>query len=288
MGINSTNRLSFGQIAVRWAQEPETYPCEARLTRPLANVTDGLAETVALEELIASTWRGEFERSGESALTLPWAEGSKRLHDRWADLMVIGHRPPKQILNPESGKMEEVKAPILAPTISPPHIKITRDDLREALRQSNWCSPDIAMAEFKILANLPIDFYSSLFRETCLECISITKDAFRQWCEWRDLDRPAFWFGPSDQSRNRVSEKPHRSPRSHDPLENEALKNRIEKVLAIARRKWRNPQKRPPIKAMARELVRENGKEFGYKFSAVHQILAGTYPASKRLGIGQL
>ena len=53
------------------------------------------------------------------------------------------------------------------------------------------------MAEFEVLANLPIDFYSSLFRETCLECISITKDAFRQWCEWRDLDRPAFWFGPS-------------------------------------------------------------------------------------------
>ncbi len=71
------------------------------------------------------------------------------------------------------------------------------------------------------------------------------------------------------------------------------MKSRIKKVVAKARR--RSPGKQPAIKAMARELVREDrnlaeghGNKLGFKFITVRQILDGTYPASKRLGIDRL
>jgi hypothetical protein len=66
------------------------------------------------------------------------------------------------------------------------------------------------------------------------------------------------------------------------------LKNRIEMVLALARRKWPDPKSRPGVKPMARELVRLHRNELGYKFDAVRRILDGTYSVSRRFGISGL
>ncbi len=87
---------------------------------------------------------------------------------------------------------------------------------------------------------------------------------------------------PSDKG-----EEPRRN-RKRDVEVDAKLRNRIERVLAKARRKWPKLEKRPGHKTMAKELAEKYGEELGYKFSAIHQILAGTYPALKRLGIGRL
>lgn len=76
--------------------------------------------------------------------------------------------------------------------------------------------------------------------------------------------------------------------RIRDPQEDAMLKNRIEMVLALARRKWPDPKSRPGVKPMARELVRLHRNELGYKFDAVRRILDGTYSVSRRFGISGL
>jgi hypothetical protein len=63
------------------------------------------------------------------------------------------------------------------------------------------------------------------------------------------------------------------------------LKNLIKNVLTLANKKWPDPEKRPGIAPMAKELVREHGKSLEFKLETIRKILAGTYPASKHLGI---
>ncbi len=82
--------------------------------------------------------------------------------------------------------------------------------------------------------------------------------------------------------------EPARRHRRRDKQAEAILRIKIEKVLVKARRKWPDPKRRLGNKTMAKELVRENGKELGYAASTVRQILDGTYPASKRLGFDRL
>ena len=82
---------------------------------------------------------------------------------------------------------------------------------------------------------------------------------------------------PSDKQ-----EKPQRN-RKRDAKTDAILKTRIETVKAAARTKW--PKKQPGFRTMAKHLESTHGKKLGFKFEAIRQILKGTYPASKNLGI---
>jgi hypothetical protein len=77
------------------------------------------------------------------------------------------------------------------------------------------------------------------------------------------------------------------SNRKHDAIDDAALRNRIDNVLVLARKKW-DSKSHPGYKPMARELVRVHGRSLGFKFDTVRKILDGTYSASKRLGISGL
>lgn len=77
-------------------------------------------------------------------------------------------------------------------------------------------------------------------------------------------------------------------PRKHDPIQDGLLRNKIENVLACARKLAPDPKKRLPIRAMAAELERKLPKDVGYSRSTIRKILQGTYSASKRLGIAGL
>lgn len=80
-------------------------------------------------------------------------------------------------------------------------------------------------------------------------------------------------------------EKKPQARRSRDVEADANLTNRIEMVLAKARRRWPDPKKRPEIDVMAKELERLYGKELGYKFQTIRKILRGTYRSLVRLGI---
>jgi hypothetical protein len=73
--------------------------------------------------------------------------------------------------------------------------------------------------------------------------------------------------------------------RKHDAADEALVKNRINKVLALARKRWPDSRKRPDYATMARELVREHRTSLELRFEAVRKILAGSYSASKRRGI---
>ncbi len=77
-------------------------------------------------------------------------------------------------------------------------------------------------------------------------------------------------------------------PRKQDIGKDALKKIKIKTVVAKAKTKWPDRKKRPGINAMARELVRTHHKELGFDYETVKKILAGTYPASKRLGVPRL
>ncbi len=99
------------------------------------------------------------------------------------------------------------------------------------------------------------------------------------------------WTEEHARSRNRRANDDaptadqKKTKRKRDVEADALLKNRIETVLAMARKEWPNRKKFPGIKPAARELVRKHRDKLNYKFDTVCQILDGTYPASQRLGI---
>jgi hypothetical protein len=63
------------------------------------------------------------------------------------------------------------------------------------------------------------------------------------------------------------------------------LRNKIEMVLAVARRRFGEQEPTPPDTAMAAELTKPEHK-LEYDQGTIRQILNGTYSPAKRLGIG--
>ena len=113
--------------------------------------------------------------------------------------------------------------------------------------------------------------------------VVLRREEWEQWINGAMSGKPAENFTPKPASKE---EKP-RSRGKTDVRAKAELKIRIKSVHAIALRKWPNPKKRPRYKAMAKDLADNYGEKLDYKFSAIHQILIGTYPAAKRLGIGR-
>ncbi len=106
-----------------------------------------------------------------------------------------------------------------------------------------------------------------------------------------ELDQEALRLAGGDgtgQASDPAPTGPCKPQRRHDPLEDAALKVRIEAVLAKARTEWPKKNKRPGIKPMAKHLATKHGKKLGFGYEAIRKILRGTYPASKRLGISGL
>ena len=100
-------------------------------------------------------------------------------------------------------------------------------------------------------------------------------------------EEPAATKGPQQPCGKKPAEQKPRSRRKRDKEAEAKLRNKIESVHATALRIWKDPKKRPPYKTMAKHLAEDHGKKLGYKFNAIHQILIGTYRASKDLGIGR-
>jgi hypothetical protein len=149
--------------------------------------------------LTAAIWRGEFEAAGEDSLTFPVSAGIRKVHDDWMELTVIGHhRPESMQVEPSTGRMMLCRSQILAPTGAPPQSAMTRENLREGLRQSDWCSAAVASADNEHLANMSIEFYSPEFREYCLERISLSKATCRKWCP---ASAPVRQIGAIEQRR---------------------------------------------------------------------------------------
>lgn len=127
--------------------------------------------------------------------------------------------------------------------------------------------------------------------------IFLSVEGLRRWCdepgfgEWaklRGLSRPRFIEPQDDGSAPASDPGPSatcKPQRHHDPLEDAALKNRIEMVLATARTEWPDESKRPGIRPMAKHLANAHRKKLGFNFETIRHILRGTYTASKRLDI---
>ena len=90
---------------------------------------------------------------------------------------------------------------------------------------------------------------------------------------------------PAQATPTAPSDKKPQRNRKRDVEADAKLRSRIEMVLAVARRKWLDPNKRPEIDVMAKDLERLHRKELGYKFETIRKILKGTYSVSVRLGI---
>ena len=88
-------------------------------------------------------------------------------------------------------------------TTSPELIEFFRADMREGLKQSMWCPGHVKKATNDALAELPLEFYPTDFRETCLEAISIAKSDFRDWCKRRGFSVPAFSRDSGAKNRGR-------------------------------------------------------------------------------------
>ena len=89
-------------------------------------------------------------------------------------------------------------------------------------------------------------------------------------------------------------ESPQRN-RKTDVVADRMREIRIKKVLAITRRRWPDPKRRPEIDLMARELERldrepklPHSEQHGYKFETIRKILRGTYKTSVRFDIAGL
>ena len=83
---------------------------------------------------------------------------------------------------------------------------------------------------------------------------------------------------PKDKSR-----PPSRKRRKRSTKEDALLKNRIERVIAAARRKWPDPKKRPDTRVMAKDLAADTN--LGYGEETIRKILEGRYRPAKELGI---
>lgn len=128
--------------------------------------------------------------------------------------------------------------------------------------------------------------------------VFLSVEGFRRWCDepefaeraqLRGLSRPKFIDRASGDGTGQASDPAptdtYKPERRHDPLEDAALKVRIETVKATARTEWPKKNKRPGFKPMAKHLATKHGKKLDFGYEAIRKILDGTYPASKRLGI---
>ncbi len=148
-----------------------------------------------------------------------------------------------------------------------------------------WNRANVRWQENKFA--IPSD--NSLYRIHVFSDVVVHRKNLEKWINGAIPDSQREPQEPAENRTPKPSDKEEK-PRSRRKRDKEAevkLRNKIEGVHATALRLWKYPKTRPAYKAMAGHLAKNHGKKLGYKFSAIHQILIGTYSASKDLGIGR-
>ncbi len=148
-----------------------------------------------------------------------------------------------------------------------------------------WNRANVRWQENKFA--IPSD--NSFYRIHVFSDVVVHRKNLEKWINGAIPDSQREPQEPAENLTPKPSDKEEK-PRSRSKRDKEAevkLRNKIEGVHATARRIWKDPKKRPADKAMAKHLAENYGKKRGYKFSAIHQILIGTYRASRDLGIGR-
>lgn len=206
------------------------------------------AREAHLSELLTAFWLGEFEdeNGGNAQLSIKITSNYRGKSD------------------PATRRLVLRGLPISAPWMP------------EEIRRSSQEPPP-----YHALAAMRARQYDPAYLFNLLERISIPDDTYRPWLRSRQIalqtqNQPN---QPSEQ------ETKHQIARKHDREEDAQRKIKIKKVLALARRDYPDPKRRPGIRPMATELVRKHRDTLGFKDSAVRKILAGSYPLSKRLEI---
>lgn len=125
------------------------------------------------------------------------------------------------------------------------------------------------------------------------ESAIISRDNFASWYSSRQPSLDSWWppltdinamhspISETERSDSALGRKP-RKQRKHDTEADAMLRNKIEKVLAAARSIA--PKNHLDLRPLSAEVYR-SGKSPGFREETVRKILAGTYPAQKRLGI---
>lgn len=221
------DRLTLHQIADRWAKET-------------ANESDNLTSDEILQEFVRSIFRGEFEDDSLAIARYPKG-GAQRADGRFVD---SSHEPTSEIRWLVLGR-ECI-------------LKMTRTRAGTGANFKNWTWD-------RLSTDLRLEDFEAQFREEYLEKLSITREAFGNWCDRRGHDHPAFWF----------PQEPELAPDGHRPLATAFLVYTEELARAksvpewkpdrIASRTGRSPQYSPDDSSQAkrwRTIMREAERNY--------------------------
>lgn len=142
----------------------------------------------------------------------------------------------------------------------------------EFLKDGAWADPFTDTITTDWMA--PQHFAGSLQR---YRYVRLDRDAFFRAIDASDEQIAA----PLDQSQKAERNKNRTRTRSKE--DDAILRNRIESILAAARRL--DPKHRTPIRALAIELANDPANSQYYRTGTIRQILSGTYRPMKRLKI---
>jgi hypothetical protein len=133
-------------------------------------------------------------------------------------------------------------------------------------------------AELDAFAARPLASWPPILVDAYFRRFQLARADFIAWTRTAGYAGPKFWKAVESPQQQRGL-----VPRARQKENEVLLRAKIEKVIAAARRLWPKPDKRPEVRAMAKELARTKGIE--YSAAAIRKILEGKYPAQQRLGI---
>ena len=186
------------------------------------------------------------------------------------------------------------------------------DDATGRVVSRNYADDPFA-AGHRGLIGISLDKYADSFIESYIKKLTPSPNAVVRWCSNHNWPVPS-GLSCSETDVGAAGKEDHKKPRTLPAnnanvpdanqeksnrkrnVETDAiLKNRIEMVLAAARRRWPDPKKRLAIDVMAKDLERlereqklPQKKRHGYKFETIRKILSGTYKTSIRHKIAGL
>ncbi len=292
MGLGYWDYLSFQEIATNWAKEQDTFTSDE-----------------VLQELISSMILGDFEdATGASRVELLMSKTDEPEEEAWQPFTRQDFLGAIACWARTNREIQD-KVIVLGGVEFPPEVLKVEDRLyacgaatgTKVLNRKKgqiWVPDPLpwekarARVPWEELAEVPLERYPKEVRLGYLECFRIPFAAFAEWSKHRGHETPPFWRGSAKDLRTQADgatttkKKPRRTTRSHDSQKEADERNRIEMVLTIARRKWKNPKTRPENKPMAIELARDGKINFGWE--TIRKILGGTYKPMKRLGIHRL
>ena len=154
-------RLTFGEIADRWATEMSGHP-------------GALPRNEILQELLRGVWLGQF------------GDGLKLAkRDRDMASILKDKRPNYAVTNGDYGDYNRVK---LAQAL---HLNIGQQDVGLA----KWDHIKEQNTPWGEIAALRIETYGEMERRGYIEMLSVPRETFRRWAHAARRQLPTFWFG---------------------------------------------------------------------------------------------